>query len=92
LAKLSSLLAKKATWAELEKVSVVELVKKVAESLGTRLTKQKLGQVVPVIGAAVGAGVNLWYVANIAEASYLLYRERFLVTKHGAEVAVPVRD
>jgi hypothetical protein len=92
LAKLSAMLAKKATWAELEKLSFVELVKRIAESLGMRLTKQKLGQIVPVIGAVVGAGVNLWFVANVVDASYKLYRERFLIAKHGPDVAVDVRD
>src|SRR5579883_2668738 len=69
ITKLSALLAKRATWADLEKVGLVELIKTIAKSLGIRLTKQKLGQIVPLIGLFVGAGVNIWYVSNVVESA-----------------------
>ena len=42
----------------------VQVIKKIAQALGMRLTKAKLAQIVPLVGAGVGAGFNAWYVAN----------------------------
>ncbi len=42
---------------------------------------RKLGQVIPIAGAAVGAGVNYWFTLQTAEAAYMLFRALFLETK-----------
>ena len=67
----------------------VQVIKKVADLIGVRLTKAKLAQVVPIVGAAVGGGVNAWYMASIVETAYVLYRKRFLIRRYGADAAVP---
>ena len=43
------------------------------------------------LSGAVGGGFNAWYVGAVTETAYLMYRERFLIEKHGPEVAVPIR-
>jgi hypothetical protein len=88
LNKITSMIAQKKTWAEIERVIGVQLIRKVAKALGVRLTKAKLAQAVPIASAALGAGYNAWYISSTAETAYLLYRERFLIRKHGEEVAV----
>ena len=47
-------------------------------ALGIPLTKAKLGQAVPIMGAAVGGGFNAYYTARVCDAAYHLYR--YLVT------------
>ncbi len=91
LTKVSVMVAKKKTWKELEKFVSVKAVKKIAEMLGIRLTKAKLAQVVPVIGAGVGGGYNAWYMAAVTKSAHLMYRERFLIERYGPDVAVNVR-
>jgi len=76
--------AKQITMAELTKLSVL-----IAQALGIRLTKAKLAQIVPLVGAAVGGGFNAWYLARVTETAYHLYRERFLIEKYGPDVAIP---
>jgi hypothetical protein len=91
LTKLSVLIAQRKTWAELERLIGVQMIKKIAQAIGIRLTKAKLAQVVPLVGAAVGGGFNAGYVAAVTETAYHLYRERFLIEKYGPDLAIPVR-
>lgn len=92
LTKLGVLIAQRKTWAELERLIGVQVIKKIAQALGIRLTKAKLAQIVPMVGAAVGGGFNAWYLSNVTETAYHLYRERFLIEKHGPELAAPMRS
>ena len=86
LIKISKAVAMKQPWAKLEQHAFVTLVQRVAKALGVRLTKQKLGQVIPAVGLVVGAGFNTHYTWKVCEASYFLYRERFLAEKYGPDV------
>jgi hypothetical protein len=47
-------------------------------SIGQRMAKAKVGQMVPVAGAAIGGGFNGWFTHKSCDAAYHLYRERFL--------------
>ena len=58
----------------------------IARAVGIRLTKAKLAQVVPVVGAAVGSGFNAYYTARVCDAAYYLYRERFMAERYGPGV------
>lgn len=78
--------ALKKTWNVLEEHAFVQLIQKIAKSVGIRLTKAKLAQVVPVLGAVVGSGFNVYYTARVCDAAYNLYRERYLANKYGADV------
>lgn len=72
------------TWKELEKHAFVKVVQKIANRIGVHLTKAKLAQVIPVSGAIIGSGFNLYFTDKVCNAAYLLYRERFLAEKYGA--------
>jgi hypothetical protein len=45
------------------------------------LTSRKLAQMVPIAGAAVGAGFNYLFVSDVAETARMVYRKRFLDEK-----------
>lgn len=88
LVRIAKDVAKKKAWKDLEKHSFVGVVQKIASSLGMRLTKAKLAQIVPVIGAVVGAGFNTYYTNKVCEAAFYLYRERFLAEKYGENIII----
>ena len=86
LVRIAKDVAKKKVWRDLEKHSFVNIIKIIARSLGIRLTKAKLAQVVPVTGAVVGAGFNAYYTTKVCDAAFYLYRERFLAAKYDANI------
>ena len=53
----------------------------VAVRLGGRLAKRKLLQLVPVIGGAVGAGLNLHFTLETTRSAYMLYRYRWVLRR-----------
>ncbi|GHG31302.1 MULTISPECIES: EcsC family protein [Amycolatopsis] len=82
LNKLVNDLARKAAWDQLNKNGVTRIVKAFYERFALRLTRQKLGQAVPVVGIVIGAGLNARLLHNLTEDAEHLYRERFLREKH----------
>ncbi len=86
LARIAADAAKRKTWKVLEERAFVRVIQQLAKALGIRLTKAKLGQAVPIMGAAVGGGFNAYFTARVCDAAYYLYRERFLAEKYGPEV------
>lgn len=54
-----------------------EAVKRIA----LMLMRRKLAQLIPIAGAAVGAGFNYLFVADVAECARQVYRRRFLSEK-----------
>ena len=86
LTKLAKEVAQRKTWMELERNAFVVVIKKIAQALGVRLTKAKLAQLVPAVGAGIGAGYNSYYTAQVCDAAYHLYRERFLAMKYGPDI------
>ncbi|GLW78035.1 EcsC family protein [Actinokineospora globicatena] len=83
LNKIVQALARNATWAQLNTNSVTRVLHVVYQRLGLRLTKQKLGQAVPIAGILIGAGLNARLLAKLADDADRLYRERFLRDKYG---------
>ena len=86
LVRIAKDVAAKKAWKEIEKHSFVNIVKKIAASLGQRLTKAKLAQIIPYLGAGVGAGFNSYFTAKVCDAAFFLYRERFLAEKYGPKI------
>ncbi|UWG95940.1 EcsC family protein [Dehalobacter sp. DCM] len=86
LVKLAQDVAKKKAWRELDKSIFTQIIKQVSQSLGKRLTKAKLAEIIPVAGVIVGGGFNAYFMNKICEAAYYLYRERFLAEKYGVNV------
>ena len=67
---------------EAETVVAMQFVEKIAESLAVRLTRGKIGQAVPLVGSAIGAGFNGWFMTQVTELAEAMYRERFLMRKY----------
>jgi hypothetical protein len=63
------------------------LTKNLPKTIANNITKVKLGQMIPFVGAAVGGGFNYWFVSNVTTTSYMIFRELYLEKKHGDEVA-----
>lgn len=49
--------------------------------IAKNLIGHKLGQMIPLAGAAVGAGINYWFTIQAAEASYMLFRALYIERK-----------
>lgn len=79
LNKIAMDVARGATWKDLENHALVALMRKLAEVLGFALTKRKLAQIIPVAGAAVGAGANYAYTRDNLIAAKMMYRKRWLI-------------
>lgn len=56
----------------------------VPRELAKHLGAAKLGQLIPIAGAAVGAGVNYWFTDQTAQAARMLCRALFLERKERA--------
>ncbi|GAB5518463.1 MAG: hypothetical protein RhofKO_07140 [Rhodothermales bacterium] len=83
LFRVTQAVAKRQALNALEHTAVTKLVKDLAKSIGIHVTKAKMAQVVPVAGAVVGGGFNLYYTSKVCDAAYFLYRQRFLEAKYG---------
>lgn len=86
LVRISKDVARKTVWKDLERQAFVRIVREIAKALGIRLTKAKLAQVVPMVGGAIGAGFDVYFMSKVCETAYMLYRERFLAEKYGVEI------
>lgn len=86
LIKISTEVAKKATWNQLEEHTFIQVVQSISKSLDIRLTKAKLADVIPGISAIIGGGFNIYYTNKVCDSAFFLYRERFLAQKYGPEV------
>lgn len=53
------------------------------KSIGSRLTRLKFSQMLPVASAVVAGSLNVYYTNKVCDAAYHLYRERFLQKKYG---------
>lgn len=89
LNKLVQGLARKATWEQLNKNAAARIVRVVYERLGVTLSRNKLGQAVPLLGIALGAGANAKLLSRLTDDADRLYRERFLREKYGLDLMVP---
>lgn len=86
LVRIAQDVAKRSTWQQLEKSAFVRIIQEIAKALGIRLTKAKLAQSVPILGAAIGGGFNAYFTTKVCDSAYYLYRERFLANKYGVHV------
>lgn len=82
LVRIAQDVAKKKTWEQLEKSVFVKIIQEIAKMLGIRLTKAKLAQAIPVMGAVVGGGFNAYFTMKVCDSAFYLYRERFLANKY----------
>jgi hypothetical protein len=76
------MIARNATWRELDENVITKIIKRVFIRLSERLTKRKLGIAVPIAGIAIGGGLNALTMSRVSEAADFLYREQFLRDKY----------
>lgn len=67
---------------ELAKEATAYSLQNLARAIGLNLGKRKAAGSVPVIGAAVGAAVNAWYLADVAQAARFTFQERWLARRY----------
>lgn len=72
-------------WSEVDTRLLVPVLRQLAKAIGVELGSKGLGRMVPVLGAAVAGYANLRFTTETCHTAYLLYRERFLLRKYGAE-------
>ncbi len=65
---------------------MVEVLKKTSGYLpgqiARNISSRKLGQAIPLIGAAFGAGFNYWFMSNTILAAYMLFRKLSIERRH----------
>ena len=86
LTKLTKAAAKKGAWKTLKIQVMATIIEKIAKTLGMRLTRAKVAQLLPIAGAAVGGTFNALYTGRVCEAAYHLYREQFLIRRYGEAI------
>ena len=66
--------------------AMVELLKKSSRSLPTKIagniSNRKLSQAIPIIGAALGAGFNYWFMSNTVLAAFMVFRKLSIEKRH----------
>ena len=85
LSRLTQQMMRRATWNQLQRNQLVNVIQKVSVALGFRLTHAKLAQAVPVAGAVVNGGLNAWFVQRTFERAQHAYRLRFLTEKYNLD-------
>lgn len=71
-------LAEKAAVEPMGGAAAVIGVKNLAKQLGLNITKRSALAAIPVIGAAVGASANGWFIKDVGIAAQHIYQERWL--------------
>jgi hypothetical protein len=67
---------------ELAKEAAIFSLQSLAQRIGVNLGKRKVAGSIPVLGAAVGAAVNAWYLADVAQVARYVFQERWLAGKY----------
>lgn len=65
---------------------LVELLKKTSGSLPSQIagniSNRKLSQAIPIVGAALAAGFNYWFMSNTILAAYMVFRKLSIEKRH----------
>lgn len=60
-----------------------ERTKHLPKDIANNVTKRKLSQAIPIVGAAVGAGFNYWFLSNTTRGAYMVFRDLHLQRRYG---------
>lgn len=82
LSRLTQEMMRRATWKQLNEHVLVNVITRVYQALGLKLTQRKLGQTVPVVGVGVNAALSANMTANVYQRAEDVYRLRFLSEKY----------
>ncbi|MEV4459225.1 EcsC family protein [Microbispora sp. NPDC049633] len=83
LSRLTQMMMRRATWNQLGKEPLVQVILQIFKLLGLRLTKARLANVVPVAGGILAAGLSFNMLYSAVDDATRLYRARYLADKHG---------
>lgn len=78
LTRLSADLARRKSWEKLNSQVAARGLTKLMETVSIRVTKQKLAQIVPLAGVAIGAGFNYAYMGDVCVTAQRMYQDRWL--------------
>lgn len=67
---------------EMAKEATVYSLQNLARSIGVNLGHRKAASALPVLGAAVGAAVNAWYLNDTARVARYVFQGRWLTERH----------
>ena len=87
VSRLTQQMMRRATFEQLRKHQLVNIIDRVYLALGVRLTHQKLAQAVPIAGAVINGGLNVELVDRTFRRAAETYRLRFLAEKYGLDLA-----
>lgn len=85
LSRLTQQMASPDTWGQLEQPQLTNAAQRMFASLGFKLARRKVGQVVPVVGAVINGGLNARLAAKTFDRAQQAYRLRFLTEKYGLD-------
>ncbi|MEV5557214.1 EcsC family protein [Nonomuraea wenchangensis] len=83
LSRLTQMMMRRATWKQLGKEPLVQVLLKIFKLLGLKLVKARLANVVPIAGAILTAGLSFNMLHSAVDDATRLYRARRLAEKYG---------
>lgn len=83
LSRLTQMMMRRATWNQLGKEPLVQVILQIFKLLGLKLTKARLANVVPIAGGILAAGLSFNMLYSAIDDATRLYRARYLAEKHG---------
>jgi hypothetical protein len=66
-----------------------ERARHLPKDIAGNVTRRKLVQALPLVGAAFGAGFNYWFMSNTARGAYMIFRDLHLARKYGVLPKLP---
>ena len=67
---------------EMAKEAAVFSLQTLASRIGLQLGRRKALGTIPVLGAAIGASVNAWYLYDLSQVSRRVFQERWMKAKY----------
>lgn len=87
LSRLTAQMMRQTTWRRLSGHQVVDAIQKMVTALGFNMTRHKLAQAVPLVGAVINGGINARIAHKTFQRAQQAYRLRFLTEKYGLDPA-----
>lgn len=85
LSRLTQQMMRQATWKQLNEHLLVQVIAKVYQMLGIRLTQRKLAQAVPVLGIGLNAALSAQLTDRTFKRAQAVYRLRSLSETYGID-------
>jgi hypothetical protein len=92
LSRLTQQMMRRATWEQLRRHLLVNVIDRVYAALGGSLAKRKLAQAVPLAGVVINGSVNAGLTHQTFRRAEAVYRLRFLSEKYGIDPGEWRRD